>query len=96
MTKNSTTQKPLRMALLLAWRSYGYARPRYGLVDDEELLRTGKSTFLCTDGRALPATRNDLLLLHPVSDDVSAMQQLPSSLIEPKATKLPMPTLRAE
>jgi hypothetical protein len=66
-TFTPTIQKPLRMALLLNWRNTGYSRPHYGLVDDEELLRTGKSTFLGTDGRALRASRDDLLLLQQVT-----------------------------
>lgn len=96
MKITSTTQKPLRMALLLAWRSKGFARPRYGLVDDEELLRTGKANFLCTDGRMLLAMRNELLLLQPVSDEFATTQKLPHTLIDPTATKLPMPSFRVE
>lgn len=70
MTMTPTIQKELRVALLLSWRGKGYSRPHYGLVDDEELLRTGKSTFLSTDGRQLPATRADLLLLQYVAGEV--------------------------
>lgn len=72
MKMNSTKQKELRVALLLNWRSKGYARPHYGLVNDEELLRTGTSTFLSADGRQLAATRADLLLLQHVENDVTA------------------------
>jgi hypothetical protein len=68
MTTAQMSPPGLRMALLLNWRNKGYARPHYGLVDDEELLRTGKSLFLSTDGQRLPATRDDLLLLHLVAD----------------------------
>lgn len=60
----------MRVALLLAWRSKGFTRPRYGLVDDEELLRTGRSTFLSTDGQRLSTTLQDLLLLQPAASDV--------------------------
>ena len=63
-------QKPMRVALLLAWRSKGFTRPRYGLVDDEELLRTGRSIFLSADGLRLSATLQDLLLLQPAASDV--------------------------
>ncbi len=69
MTVNSPVRKPMRMALLLNWRSKGYFRPHYGLVDDEELLRTGISTFLSTDGRHLPATSHELLLLQEATPD---------------------------
>jgi hypothetical protein len=69
----SNAQKQLRVALLLNWRGKGYTRPHYGLVDDEELLRTGKSTFLSTDGRKLTATPADLLLLQlPVGNAVAS------------------------
>ena len=61
----------MRVALLLAWRSKGFARPRYGLVDDEELLRTGRSAFLTTDGQRLSATPHDLLLLQPAASDAA-------------------------
>lgn len=64
MTTAQSIQPQRRMALLLNWRNNGFARPHYGLVDDEELLRTGRALFLSTDGRLLPVTRNDLLLLH--------------------------------
>ena len=70
-----TTQKQLRMALLLNWRDRGYSRPRYGLVDDEELLRVGRSTFLSTDGQQLFARRDDLLLLQNVTSDVAVITQ---------------------
>jgi len=60
-------QKELRMALLLNWRNRGYSRPHYGLVDDEELLRTGRSTFLSADGKQMSARRDDLLLLEHVT-----------------------------
>lgn len=63
MIVTQPVQKELRMALLLNWRNKGYARPHYGLIDDEELLRTGKSIFLSTDGRQLTATLADLMLL---------------------------------
>ena len=63
MTLAQTHHPQRRVALLLNWRNKGFARPHYGLVDDEELLRTGKSIFLSTDGRLLSATRDDLLLL---------------------------------
>lgn len=63
MTNAQTNHPQRRVALLLNWRSKGYARPHYGLVDDEELLRTGRAIFLSTDGRLLSATRDDLLLL---------------------------------
>ena len=65
MITKQKMQQPMRMALLLAWRSKGYTRPHYGLVDDEELLRTGRAIFLSTDGQQLAATRHDLLLLQP-------------------------------
>ena len=71
MTMTPTIQKERRVALLLNWRGKGYARPHYGLVDDEELFRTGKSTFLSTDGRQLSATRAELLLLQYVAGDVA-------------------------
>ena len=67
----STVQKELRVALLLNWRDKGCSRPYYGLVDDEELSRTGKSIFLSTDGRRLPVMRADLLLLQHVAGDGS-------------------------
>ncbi len=67
--RKSTITKPMRVALLLAWRSKGFTRPRYGLVDDEELLRTGRSTFLSTDGQQLSTTLQELLLLQPASSD---------------------------
>jgi hypothetical protein len=67
---------PMRMALLLAWRSKGYSRPHYGLVDDEKLLRTGTADFLSTDGQLLPATLHDLLLLQPAGPDVQAGAQI--------------------
>ena len=65
-----------RVALLLNWRSKGYARPHYGLVDDEELLRTGKSIFLSADGKRLSATRNDLLLLEQGPSEIVAAPTL--------------------
>lgn len=67
-----TPQKPMRVALLLQWRDRGYLRPPYGLVDDEELLRTGRSTFLGTDGRTLLAHRDDLLLLLQAASDTAS------------------------
>lgn len=70
MTMTPTRQRELRVALLLNWRGKGYSRPHYGLVDDEELLRTGKSIFLSTDGRQLPAIRADLLLLQHVASEI--------------------------
>ncbi len=70
MSIKPPTQKELRVALLLNWRNKGYGRPLYGLIDDEELLRTGASTFLCADGRQLRATPNDLLLLQDASAGV--------------------------
>lgn len=70
MTTTPALQKQLRVALLLNWRSKGYSRPHYGLVDDEELSRTGKSTFLSTDGKQLSATRADLLLLQQAANNV--------------------------
>lgn len=78
MTFAQTIPKQRRVALLLNWRSKGYARPHYGLVDDEELLRTGKSTFLGTDGQRLSATRNDLLLLEQGPSEVVAAPMLDS------------------
>jgi hypothetical protein len=71
MANTPTMNKPLRMALMVAWRSKGLSRPRYGLVDDEELMRTGKANFLCTDGQQMPATLHDLLLLPPAALDVA-------------------------
>ena len=71
MKTTPAVQKQLRVALLLNWRSKGYSRPHYGLVDDEELLRTGKSTFLSTDGKQLSATRADLLLLQQAANSVA-------------------------
>ena len=62
----------MRVALLLQWRNRGYSRPSYGLVDDEELLRTGRAIFLGTDGQQLPTTRDDLLLLQLATDEVVA------------------------
>lgn len=67
-------QKELRMALLLNWRNRGYSRPHYGLVDDEELLRTGRSTFLSADGKQMSARRDDLLLLEHVTSSGPVMQ----------------------
>ncbi|MBL8513716.1 MAG: hypothetical protein JNJ55_06965 [Betaproteobacteria bacterium] len=58
-------QKPLRMALLLDWRGRGYAKPKYGLIDDELLLRKGVAPFLATDGQQLLARKDDLVLLEP-------------------------------
>ena len=55
------------MALLLNWRNRGYSRPHYGLVNDEELLRTGRSTFLSADGKQISVRRGDLLLLEHVT-----------------------------
>lgn len=78
MTIAQTVPKQQRVALLLNWRSNGYARPHYGLVDDEELLRTGKSIFLSADGQRLPATRNDLLLLEQGPSEVAAVPILDS------------------
>lgn len=72
MTTASTAQKQLRVALLLNWRGKGYSRPHYGLVDDEELLRKGETTFLSTDGRQLTATPTELLLLQDVVSDARA------------------------
>jgi hypothetical protein len=72
MTTAQANHPQRRVALLLNWRSKGYARPHYGLVDDEELLRTGKSIFLSTDGRLLSATRDDLLLLQAAANAVVA------------------------
>jgi hypothetical protein len=69
MTKRQLTRKPMRLALLLEWRSRGFTRPRYGLVDDDELLLTGKSIFLSTDGQSLPVIRRELLLLQPASNE---------------------------
>ncbi len=48
------------------WRSRGFPRPRYGLVDDEELLRLGSATFITGDGQRLVVTRQELLMLEPV------------------------------
>ncbi len=71
------TQTVLRMALLLNWRERGYARPHYGLVNDEELLRTGTAMFLTADGKQVMARRKDLLLLqHGTSDNIDAHQEL--------------------
>lgn len=63
MSAKHTPQKPLRIALLLAWRNKGYSQPRYGLVDDEELLLTGRASFLGTDGLRVAVIPGDLLLL---------------------------------
>lgn len=60
----------MRMALLLHWRSLGYLRPRYGLVDDEELFRVGTAALVCGDGEKLAVTRQELLLLEPVQSHV--------------------------
>ena len=76
MADKLKSKPPMRMALLLAWRSKGYSRPHYGLVDDEELLRTGTATFLSTDGQLLPATLQDLLLLQPATPDVQIGAQI--------------------
>jgi hypothetical protein len=58
------------MALLLHWRSRGFLRPRYGLVDDEELLRVGSTALVCGDGQRLAVTRQELLLLEPVESQL--------------------------
>ena len=81
MTIQTSIRKPMRVALLLQWRSRGYSRPSYGLVDDEELLRTGQSIFLGTDGRELPATRDDLLLLQQATDEVVVSPALAISAV---------------
>lgn len=75
MNTAPTTQKELRVALLLNWRRKGYSRPHYGLVDDEELLRTGMSIFQSADGQLVPATRADLLLLQHVGNNFAAAPQ---------------------
>lgn len=59
--------KPMRMALFLPWRSRGFQRPHYGLVDDEELLLRGSALFVTCDGHHLRATRQELLLLEQVA-----------------------------
>jgi hypothetical protein len=66
LRRSSMAIKPMRMALLLNGRDKGYARPKYGLVDDEILLRKGVATFLATDGQHLEAQRDDLVLLGDV------------------------------
>jgi hypothetical protein len=53
----------MKMALLFERCDDDTSRPRYGLIDDEELLRHGRSIFLCTDGRRLIAGSNDVVLL---------------------------------
>jgi len=58
--------KPMKMALLLAWRHRGFMRPRYGLVDNDELLQRGSTTFITCDGHRLQATRQELLLIDAV------------------------------
>lgn len=63
MKTATSTRIHRRVALLLNWRMRGYFKPPYGLVDDEELLRTGSATFLSGDGRQVVAQRNELLLL---------------------------------
>lgn len=68
--------KPMRMALLLDWRGKGYAMPKYGLVDDELLLRKGSAPFITTDGQRLIARRNDLVLLEAVSAPAAATPEM--------------------
>lgn len=70
MAENGKTPKPphLKIALLLAWRSKGFSRPRYGLVNEEELQRTGRSTFHTPDGHQLRTTVKELLLLQAQAD----------------------------
>ncbi|MEP7155674.1 MAG: hypothetical protein ABI905_07855 [Betaproteobacteria bacterium] len=75
ITRNTRApaQPHLKIALLLAWRSKGFSRPRYGLVNDEELQRTGRSIFLTPDGHQLRTTLTDLLLLQsPIDTDSAA------------------------
>ena len=55
--------KPMKMALLLPWRNRGFVRPRYGLVDGDELLQRGATTFITCDGHRLRATQQELLLI---------------------------------
>jgi hypothetical protein len=70
------SRKPMRMALLLNWRGKGYARPKYGLVDDELLLRKGSAPFIATDGQRLTALRSDLVLLKPVPAPAAATPEM--------------------
>ncbi len=53
----------MKMALLLPWRSRGFIRPRYGLVDDVELSDRGSTMFITCDGHRLRATQQELLLI---------------------------------
>jgi hypothetical protein len=58
--------KPMKMALLLPWRNRGFLRPRYGLVDDDELSQRGSTMFITCDGLRLRATRQELMLIDAV------------------------------
>jgi hypothetical protein len=68
--------KPMRMALLLDWRGKGYGMPKYGLVDDEVLMRKGSAPFIATDGQRLTARRDDLLLLEAASTPAAATPEM--------------------
>lgn len=69
----------MRVALLLQWRRRGHSRPSYGLIDDEELLRTGQAIFLGTDGLQFPATHDDLLLMQEARDDATIVHAAKSA-----------------
>jgi hypothetical protein len=72
-----TDTRPTRIALLLQWREHGFNCPRYGLIDEEQLLLEGETRFLASDGRSCQVSRHDILLLeHVPADRVVATSQL--------------------
>ena len=80
MQRPSTERKAMRMAFLLDWRNKGFSRPRYGLIDDEELLRVGTTMLLMTNGERVVTRRQELLLLEHVTEE-----SFPESAISARA-----------
>ena len=80
MQHPSIERKAMRMAFLLDWRNKGFSRPRYGLIDDEELLRTGTTMLYMTNGERVVTRRQEILLLEHVKEE-----SLPESAISARA-----------
>ena len=80
MQRPSTERKAMRMAFLLDSRNKEFSRPRYGLIDDEELLRVGTTMLYMTNGERVVTRRQEILLLEHVTDE-----SLPESAITARA-----------
>lgn len=73
----------LRKALLLNWHGNGCSRPRYGRVDDAQLILHGRATFICDDGQSIAAERLDVVLLDDAGSRISAS---PTRMTVPSST----------